>query len=126
MLSLPVTAEEEEEEAAPEAPETFYYQVEPDVVTNYMRNGSKLGFIVVQVNIETSGDENLELLQDNYPLIVDVLIELISNMTREQVTDLDARELVREQIKERLKKELIDETGKELVNDLFFTKYTYQ
>lgn len=126
-VAAPLFAEEEkaEGEAKPE-PELQYYQIEPDVVTNYMRTGNKLGFIVIQVNIATIGEANLLLLEEHDPLIRDVLIAGISNMTQDQVTDLDAREKVRLALKEALAKELEAETGKKLVEDIFFTKYTYQ
>ncbi len=119
------TLAEEEGEAKPE-PEMHYYQVEPDVVTNYMRTGNKLGFIVVQVNIAVIGEANLLMLEQHDPLIRDVLIAGISNMTQDQVTDIDAREQVRLALKEALAQELEAETGQKLVEDLFFTKYTYQ
>ncbi len=125
VLFSVTTLAEEEGEAKPE-PEMHYYQVEPDVVTNYMRTGNKLGFIVVQVNIAVIGEANLLMLEQHDPLIRDVLIAGISNMTQDQVTDIDAREQVRLALKEALAQELEAETGQKLVEDLFFTKYTYQ
>ncbi len=124
LLSFSVNAEEDGE--APPEPEMQYFQLEPDIVTNYMRSGNKLGFIVIQVNIATIGEDNLAVLEEHDPLIRDVLISGISNMTQDQVTDIDAREQVRLTLKEALATELEAETGKKLVEDVFFTKYTYQ
>jgi flagellar protein FliL len=108
------------------APELIYFPMEPDLVTNYNRTGKRLGFIIVQVQLGTYGEANMELLEDHQPLIEDAILDLIGAMTHDQVRSVDEREIVRKQIETVLRALMKEETGAEIVEEVLFTKYTYQ
>jgi flagellar protein FliL len=113
-------------EDAAVAPELLYFPMEPDLVTNYKRSGKRLGFIIVQIQLGTFGESNMELLEAHQPLIEDAILELIGAMTHEQVRSVDERERVRKDIETALKALMKEKTGRELVEEVLFTKYTYQ
>jgi flagellar protein FliL len=123
LIGLQINAVAED---AAVAPELIYFPMEPDLVTNYKRTGKRLGFIIVQVQLGCYGESNMELLETHQPLIEDAILELIGAMTHEQVRSVDERERVRKDIETALRALLKEETGLEIVEEVLFTKYTYQ
>ncbi|WP_164503514.1 flagellar basal body-associated FliL family protein [Pleionea sediminis] len=118
-----------EEKAADQGPppEVHYYDLDPNIITNYQKPPSrKLGFITIDVQFQVNSIENLDLLEYHKPLVEHTLINVINGLDEELVKSLDRRDEIREIVKVKLSEVLKEETGSEIVENVLFTKFIYQ
>lgn len=129
FFALPVMAEEEEKEAAAEeAPaviEYAYYGFEPDIITNYVTSKKKMGYIRVTVELMVKNAADLVEIEQHAPLLRAAMIEILGNQPEERIKSLSGREAIRKQCFDTMSRLLKQETGKEPINHLLFTKYLY-
>ncbi len=133
FTSVALSAQEETppegEEVAIEEPkkEIFYYDLDPNVIANYQKPPARrLGFITLDVQLQVAGSENLDLLEYHKPLIENAITDVINQQDEATIKDIDKRDAIRAAIKIRLSEVLKEETGKEIVDDVLFTKFIYQ
>lgn len=128
-LFSPVLFAEEEvsEEAAEEAQNDYqYYLIEPDIITNYIKPGKRIGFVRITVELMVKSKSNHALLGVHEPLIRDKIITIFGEQNEEMVKSVLDRESIRQRCLEELNAQLLTETGKEPIEELLFTKYLYQ
>lgn len=102
-----------------------YFGFEPDIITNYISNTPKLGYVRVAAEIMIEGNKNLEIVEHHAPLLRAALIEILGQQTGEHVKTLAGREEIRQQCLNKINEILTKETGKPLAADLLFTKFLY-
>ncbi|TVP10402.1 flagellar basal body-associated protein FliL [Shewanella sp. KCT] len=120
VLSLGAFAEEEE------VVDTYaYYGFEPDIVTNYISNRKKLGFVKISVELMVKVPEDLIVLEHHDPLLRAALIEILGAQTEDKVKSLTGKEEIRRECYDTLNRLLEQEIGKPLIVNLLFTKYLY-
>lgn len=108
-------------------PDIRYYDLDPNIITNYQKPPSRrLGFVTVDVQFQVTGEEGLDILDYHKPLIEDTLIDVINSQSEEVITDISQRDSIRNAIKTKLSAVLKEETGKEVIEDVLFTKFIYQ
>lgn len=115
-----VYAEDEEQ-----LEEYAYYGFEPDIVTNYISNRKKLGFVRLSVELMVKDPDELLKLEHHDPLLRAAIVEILGNQTEEKVKSLTGREEIRREVYDTLNRLLERETGKPFVVNLLFTKYLY-
>ncbi|MCW8877511.1 MAG: flagellar basal body-associated FliL family protein [Kangiellaceae bacterium] len=118
--------ETEEEKKEEEKLPIKYFQIAPNIMTFYQSSGRKMGYIVVQVQIVTRGDDNLELLETHLPLMQDALIDFFNRQEKKVVQDLTQRESLRQQATEKIAQVIKDEVGYDVVENVLFTQYVFQ
>jgi len=106
--------------------ETFYIQVEPFIVTNYLKKDGRFGFINVEPSIVVKGQEAKTLVNDNMPMIMDSIIFLLSSYDEATLTDFTQRDNIRNQAKQNLQALFTKEVGKPIVDNVLFIKYITQ
>lgn len=132
LLFLPVTLWAEAEKgksAAATGPgsEYAYFQLEPDIITNYLNEERKhLGYIRVTVELMVEKSEYLPLVQHHSPLLRDAIIRILGEQDIKQIKSIDGREAIRVYCLEVANNLMIQEEGKKMFKDLLFTKYLYQ
>lgn len=120
VLSLGAYAEEEE------VVDTYaYYGFEPDIVTNYISNRKKLGFVKISVELMVKVPEDLIVLEHHDPLLHAAIIEILGAQTEDKVKSLTGKEEIRRECYDTLNRLLEQEIGKPLIVNLLFTKYLY-
>jgi len=120
MLSLNVYSADEK------AVENFaYYGFEPDIVTNYISNRKKLGFVKISVELMVKDPDHLLLIEHHDPLLRAAIVEVLGNQAEDKVKSLTGREDIRRECYETVNKLLEEETGQQIVVNLLFTKYLY-
>ncbi|ASJ98429.1 MULTISPECIES: flagellar basal body-associated protein FliL [Shewanella] len=120
VVSLGVFAEEEE------VIDTYaYYGFEPDIVTNYISNRKKLGFVKISVELMVKAPEDLIVLEHHDPLLRAAIIEILGAQTEDKVKSLTGKEEIRRECYDTLNRLLELEIGRPLVVNLLFTKYLY-
>lgn len=102
-----------------------YYGFEPDIVTNYIRKGSDLGYIRLTAEIMVDGNSNLEIIEHHAPLLRAAVVEIFGRQAEEKVKSIAGREEIRRQCLQAINDLLEQETGRPLAADLLFTKYLY-
>lgn len=119
-------ADDEEEAAAAEQPSTpYYFSLDPAFVVNFPGRG-RAKFL--QVNIDgVTRDPNLkEDITTHLPRIRNNIVLLLSSKTYEDVITAEGKEKLRQEVLGEINKILLDETGKDDVEDVFFTSFVMQ
>jgi flagellar FliL protein len=102
-----------------------YYGFEPDIVTNYISNRKKLGYVKISVELMVKASEDLIVLEHHDPLLRAAIIEILGSQTEDKVKSLTGKEEIRRECYDTLNRLLEQEIGKPLVVNLLFTKYLY-
>ena len=103
-----------------------YFTLEPEITTNFITDGRKLGFINVRVDLMVDSPSLLEILEYHQPLIRDTIIEVLSQESEMQIKSLAGREAIRKKCLDKVNEILLAETNQKVLSDLLFTKYLYQ
>ena len=100
------------------ADDVSYYGFEPDITTNYLKEGNdyRLGFIRVAI----------EVIEHHAPLLRNAFVSILSTATERQVRTMTGRDQLRLKCIERAKELMQQETGNPVIRDVLFTKYIYQ
>ncbi|MCP4322628.1 MAG: flagellar basal body-associated protein FliL [Psychromonas sp.] len=127
LSSLSLMAEEEvaEDTAAP-TNDYQYFQLEPDIITNYIKPGKRIGFVRITVELMVSSKGNYSVIDNHEPLIRDKIITIFGQQTEKMVKSISDRDGIRQRCLEEVNELLFTETGKKPLEDLLFTKYLYQ
>ena len=104
----------------------LYFLIEPDIVTNYVTSGKKIGFVRISVELVVRTQENYALIEAHAPLIRDRIITIFGEQTARKVKSVTERDGIRQRCITELNALLFAETAKKPITDLLFTKYLYQ
>jgi len=121
-LSLPLLAQGQEATN----PNFAYFGFEPDIITNYISTGKKLGYVRLTAEVMVEDQSDLSSIEHHAPLIRDTIIEILGRQSEDDIKSLNGRETIRQICEEAINDLLVQETGKKLVRKLLFTKYIYQ
>lgn len=114
------------EEAAMAMPQYTYYTLEPDITTNYVTQGKKLGYLRLQVDLMVADPDLIRKLEHHAPLIRDAIINIIGQQSEAKIKSLAGREEIRQDCLHKVNELLIAETNQKILTELLFTKYLYQ
>jgi len=103
-----------------------YFQLEPDIITNYNKPGKRIGFVRITIDLMASSASDLALIETHEPLIRDKIIRIFGTLSEDVVKSTAEREDIRLRCLEEVNDMLKKETGEKPLEDLFFTKYLYQ
>ncbi|MEJ2764432.1 flagellar basal body-associated protein FliL [Photobacterium sp. MCCC 1A19761] len=114
------------DEAGPAAPQYTYYTLEPDITTNYVTQGKKLGYLRLQVDLMVADPSLIKDVEHHAPLIRDAIINIIGEQPEARIKSLAGREEIRQACLHKVNELLIMETRQRILTELLFTKYLYQ
>ena len=123
-LLAPCYATAEESNVA--MPQYTYYTLEPDITTNYVTQGKKLGYLRLQVDLMVADQDLIRQLEHHAPLIRDAIITIIGQQSEAKIKSLAGREEIRQLCLNKVNELLIAETKQKILTELLFTKYLYQ
>lgn len=103
-----------------------YFLLEPDIITNYIKTGKRIGFVRVSVELMVNSKIDYALLKQHEPLIRDKIITIFGEQSETNIKSSAERERIRYQCLEDVNSLLFTETGKKPIKELIFTKYLYQ
>ncbi|GAL05698.1 flagellar basal body-associated protein FliL [Photobacterium aphoticum] len=121
---MPLTASAEDVLAT--TPQYTYYTLAPDITTNYVTQGKKIGYLRLQVDLMVADPSLIPEVEHHAPLIRDAIISIIGEQPEARVKSLAGREEIRQACLAKVNELLITETNKKLLTELLFTKYLYQ
>ncbi len=102
-----------------------YYGLEPEIVTNYVSNRKRLGFVRVSVELMLKDADTIELVEHHAPLIRATIVEILGQQPEEKIKSLSGREAIRRDCFDTVNALLTQELGQPLVANLLFTRYLY-
>ena len=116
-----------DEEVSGEVEDDYqYYLIEPDIITNYIKPGKRVGFVRITVELMVKSKSNYALLENHDPLIRDKIITVFGEQNEKRVKSVLDRDGIRQRCLDEINELLFVETGKKPIEDLLFTKYLYQ
>ncbi|MBC7001139.1 flagellar basal body-associated protein FliL [Photobacterium sp. BZF1] len=126
LASFLVPMSAQANDGAPANPQYTYYTLAPDITTNYVTQGKKIGYLRLQVDLMVADPSLIPEVEHHAPLIRDAIISIIGQQSEAQVKSLAGREEIRQACLNKVNELLLIETNKRLLTELLFTKYLYQ
>lgn len=105
-----------------------YYGFEPDITTNFIKDGSdyRLGFIRVAIEVMVPNPQYVGVVEHHAPLLRDAFIRILSSAPERQIKTMTGRDQLRMKCLERAQELMREETGNPVIQEVLFTKYIYQ
>ncbi|WP_413700404.1 flagellar basal body-associated FliL family protein [Psychromonas sp. KJ10-10] len=103
-----------------------YFQLEPDIITNYIKPGKRIGFVRITVELMVKSAGEYDLIDKHEPLIRDKIITILGQQNEKIIKSTADRDSIRQRCLEEVNNLLFTETGEKPLTDLLFTKYLYQ
>jgi len=122
MMSLSFNVFAEDEQAVDDY---AYFGFEPDIITNYISDSKKVGFVRITMEVMVRSADHVAILEHHAPLIRAAVVEILGEQTEMKIKSASGKFEIREKCFNAINKLLKQETGKELAVRLLFTKYIY-
>ncbi|MEE1921623.1 flagellar basal body-associated protein FliL [Pseudomonas sp. 148P] len=124
MLPAAAMAEEEKEGAAPKV---SYISLTPPFVGNYALDGSpRLRVYKADVALKVTGDADAAAVKHHEPLIRNQLVALFTQQTLDAMSNVEAKEKLRQEALKQVQQVLENEEGRPVVEDLLFNNLIVQ
>ena len=126
-LMLPAAAMAEEAKEGEGGPKVSYISLSPPFVGNYALDGSpKLRVYKADVALRVTGDEAAKAVKHHEPLIRNQLVALFTQQTVDNMSNVDAKEQLRQEALKQVQQVMEAEEGKPIVEDLLFNNLIVQ
>ena len=127
MLALFLPMAAVAEEAKEGDTKVSYISLTPPFVGNYGLDGSpKLKVYKADISLRVTGADAAKAVKDNEPLIRNQLVGLFTQQTAEGMSNVEAKEKLRQEALKQIQQVMNDETGKPMVDDLLFNNLIVQ
>lgn len=107
-------------------PQYTYYTLAPDITTNYVSQGKRIGYLRLQIDLMVADPSLIPEVEHHAPLIRDAIISIIGQQPEARIKSLAGREEIRQACLNKVNELLLIETNKQILTELLFTKYLYQ
>lgn len=123
-LALAKEAAKEEEGAAPKV---AYVGMTPPFVGNYnLDGGPKLRVYKADIALKVTGAEAEAAVKRQDPLLRNQLVALFAQQTVDSMSNVEAKEKLRQEALKQVQQVMSDEEGKPMVDDLLFNNLIVQ
>jgi flagellar FliL protein len=127
VLALMLPAAAMAEEASEGAPKVSYISLSPPFVGNYaLDGGPKLRVYKADVALRVTGDAAAAAVKHHEPLIRNQLVALFAQQSVDNLSNVDAKEKLRQEALKQVQQVLESEEGKPIVEDLLFNNLIVQ
>lgn len=126
LASLLVPMSAQANDGATANPQYTYYTLAPDITTNYVSQGKRIGYLRLQIDLMVADPSLIPEVEHHAPLIRDAIISIIGQQPEARIKSLAGREEIRQACLNKVNELLLIETNKRLLTELLFTKYLYQ
>ena len=127
VLALMLPAAAMAEEAKEGAPKVSYISLSPPFVGNYALDGSpRLRVYKADVALRVTGDEAAKAVKHHEPLIRNQLVALFTQQGVDNMSNVEAKEALRQQALKQVQQVMEAEEGKPIVEDLLFNNLIVQ
>lgn len=127
VLALLLPAAAMAEEAKEGAPKVAYISLSPPFVGNYALDGNpRLRVYKADVALRVTGDEAAKAVKHHEPLIRNQLVALFTQQSLESMSNVEAKEHLRQEALKQVQQVMEAEEGKPIVEDLLFNNLIVQ
>jgi flagellar FliL protein len=127
VLALLLPAAAMAEEAKEGVPKVAYISLSPPFVGNYaLDGGPRLRVYKADVALRVTGDEAAKAVKHHEPLIRNQLVALFTQQTVDNMSNVEAKEHLRQEALKQVQQVLEAEEGKPIVEDLLFNNLIVQ
>jgi len=127
MLAGPAVANETPKEGEGAAPKVAYVGLTPPFVGNYALDGSpKLHVYKADIALKVTGAEAEAAVKRHDPLIRNQLVALFAQQSQDSMSNVEAKEKLRQEALKQVQQVITDEEGKPMVEDLLFNNLIVQ
>lgn len=105
--------------------EAYYFSLDPPFIVNFT-GSSRARFLQVSIEGLTRDSRVKEDITKHIPQVRNNLVLLLSSKTYEELNTMEGKAGLRKQVLREIQKILEAETGKEGVEDVFFTSFVMQ
>lgn len=117
--------EEEGEESEEQLGEAHYFSLDPPFIVNFSGK-SRARFLQVSIEGMTRDSRVKEDITKHFPQVRNNLVLLLSGKTYAELNTQEGKAALRKQVLKEVQKVLEAETGKEGVEDVYFTSFVMQ
>lgn len=117
-----VEGEEGEETAAKNA---FYFSLDPPFIVNFTGK-SRARFLQVNIEGMTRDEKVKEEITKHLPQVRNNIVLLLSSKTHDELNNPEGKEKLRKDVLKEMQGILVAETGKEGIEDVYFTSFVMQ
>ena len=100
-----------------------YFGFEPQIITNYVANKKKMGYVRLTVDLMITNSSDYEIVEHHAPLLRDAIINIIGQQPQAKIKSINGRHEIRLLCEEKVKALLTQETGQPLIAKLMFTQW---
>lgn len=122
-LFSPLTSVVAEEEGVEQASDYQYFALTPDIITNYIKPGKRLGYVRLSIDVMVKSSSAYEAVEMNAPLIRDRIITIIGEQNESQIKSIAERDAIRLRCLTEVNEVLFDTIGVRPIENILFTKY---
>ena len=127
VLALLLPAAAMAEEAKEGAPKVAYISLSPPFVGNYaLDGGPQLRVYKTNMALRVTDDEAAKAVKHHEPLIRNQLVALFTQQTVDNMSNVEAKEHLRQEALKQVQQVLEAEEGKPIVEDLLFNNLIVQ
>ncbi|EKT4466455.1 flagellar basal body-associated protein FliL [Pseudomonas putida] len=127
MLALLLPAMAMAEEGKDGEPKVSYINLSPPFVGNYaLDGGPKLRVYKADVALRVTGDAAAAAVKHHEPLIRNQLVALFTQQGLENMSNVEAKEKLRQEALKQVQQVMESEEGKPIVEDLLFNNLIVQ
>ena len=118
-------AEESDAEESVALGEAYYFSLDPPFIVNFSGK-SRARFLQVSIEGMTRDATVKEDITKHFPQVRNNLVLLLSSKTHDELNTADGKAKLRKQVLREIQKVLEAETGKEGIEDVYFTSFVMQ
>lgn len=105
--------------------EPIYYPFDPAFVVNF-NDGKNIRYLQLTMEVMTYDDSVIEDLEKHMPVIRNNLIMMLSNLDYEVINTIAGKRKLQDEALAEIKSILMDKTGREGVEEVYFTGFVMQ
>ena len=103
-----------------------YVQIEPIIITNYLKKSSKkTGFIQLKAQLIVKNEALVEKLEKHMPLVRDYIVEYLNFSEESFIKDVSKRKDLRAALTIGIQELLTEHVGEPLVDELVITQFMW-
>lgn len=116
----------EEKGGEGKAGEATYTSLDPAFVVNFQDKNNRTKYLKADMSVVSSAPKSEELVRKHMPAIRNAVIMLLSRQVFEDLQSADGKEKLRAAALKEVQAVLTKQTGKPVVDDLFFSSFVMQ
>jgi len=125
-LLSPLSLMAEDEVVSNNGVDYQYYPLEPDIITNYVKAGKRIGFVRISAELLVNSKTNFAVVEKHAPLIRDRIITILGEQNEKEIKSSAEREAIRLRCLLEINDVVAAVAGVRPVQDLFFTSFLFQ